>query len=56
MEDGIKHEIMIERNIECDGNIVMASGKIVRNVWFNPCSQLFDCLPPVYSKILLFKK
>ena len=35
MEDGIKQEIMIERNIECDGNIVMASGKIVRNVWFN---------------------
>lgn len=29
MEDGIKQEILIERNIDTDGNIVMASGKIV---------------------------
>ena len=29
MEDGGKQEILIERNVDTNGNIVMASGKIV---------------------------
>lgn len=29
MEDGIKQNVLIERNVDTDGNIVMASGKVV---------------------------
>ena len=32
MEDGIKQEILMERNIDTNGNIVMASGKILEGV------------------------
>ena len=53
MEDGIKHEIMIERNIECDGNIVMASGKIVRKLLFNHCLQLSIFKAPVINVLII---
>ena len=29
MEDGIKQNILVEQNIDADGNIVMVSGKVV---------------------------
>lgn len=32
MEDGIRQEILIERNLDTNGNIVMASGKILEGI------------------------
>ena len=29
MEDGIKQNVLIEQNIDAEGNIVMVSGKVV---------------------------